>query len=214
MSRVLITGATGMVGQALLNKLAAEPRVGQIIAVTRRALPPLDNVTNIVNPRLEEALSQLETPLDSAFCCLGTTRRQAGSREAFSAVDKDRVIDTALAARRLGASHMLVVSAAGANAVSPFFYNRVKGEMEAALIAQQWPYLTIARPSMLLGERQQKRWSEELLAPLFRMLPTGWRSIAASDVASAMLEEMLTPAQHGVTVLTNQQMHDMAAKRR
>jgi uncharacterized protein YbjT (DUF2867 family) len=69
--------------------------------------------------------------------------------------DYTLVIDTALVGKRLGAQHMLVVSAMGANAHSPFFYNRVKGEMEEALIAQQWPRLTIARPSMLVGEREK-----------------------------------------------------------
>ncbi|MBZ7490960.1 hypothetical protein FMJ35_32345, partial [Klebsiella michiganensis] len=73
--------------------------------------------------------------------------------------------------KKLGAQHMLVVSAMGANAHSPFFYNRVKGEMEEALIAQQWPRLTIARPSMLVGEREKKRAGETLLAPLFSLLP-------------------------------------------
>ena len=89
-------------------------------------------------------------PIDIVFCCLGTTRREAGSKEAFIHADYTLVVDTALTGRRLGAQHMLVVSAMGANAHSPFFYNRVKGEMEEALIAQNWPKLTIARPSMLL----------------------------------------------------------------
>lgn len=80
-------------------------------------------------------------------------------------------MDTALTGRRLGAQHMLVVSAMGANAHSPFFYNRVKGEMEEALIAQNWPKLTIARPSMLLGDRSKQRMNETLFAPLFRLLP-------------------------------------------
>lgn len=81
------------------------------------------------------------------------------------------MVDTALTGRRLGAQHMVVVSAMGANAHSPFFYNRVKGEMEEALIAQNWPRLTIARPSMLLGDRTTRRVNETLFAPLFRLLP-------------------------------------------
>ena len=95
------------------------------------------------------------------------TRREAGSKEAFIHADYTLVVDTALTGRRLGAQHMLVVSAMGANAHSPFFYNRVKGEMEEALIAQNWPKLTIARPSMLLGDRSKQRMNETLFAPLF-----------------------------------------------
>lgn len=101
---------------------------------------------------------------------LGTTRREAGSKAAFIHADYTLVVDTALTGRRLGAQHMLVVSAMGANAHSPFFYNRVKGEMEEALIAQNWPRLTIARPSMLLGDRTTRRVNETLFAPLFRLL--------------------------------------------
>ncbi len=104
----------------------------------------------------------------SFFCCPGTTRREAGSKEAFVHADYTLVVDTALAGKRLGAQHMLVVSAMGANAHSPFFYNRVKGEMEEALMAQEWPRLTIARPSMLLGIGEHKRANETLFAPLFR----------------------------------------------
>ncbi len=80
----------------------------------------------------------------SSSVASGTTRREAGSKEAFVHADYTLVVDTALTGKRLGAQHMLVVSAMGANAHSPFFYNRVKGEMEAALIEQDWPRLTIA----------------------------------------------------------------------
>lgn len=104
------------------------------------------------------------------------------------------MVDTALTGRRLGAQHMLVVSAMGANAHSPFFYNRVKGEMEEALIAQNWPRLTIARPSMLFGDRTTRRVNETLFAPLFRLLPGNWKSIDARDVARAMLAEALAPS--------------------
>lgn len=107
------------------------------------------------DPQLTDALAQVVDPVDIVFCCLGTTRREAGSKEAFVHADYTLVVDTALTGKRLGAQHMLVVSAMGANAHSPFFYNRVKGEMEAALIEQGWPRLTIARPSMLSGEREK-----------------------------------------------------------
>ncbi|MER4152423.1 hypothetical protein J8968_14470 [Klebsiella pneumoniae] len=118
----------------------------------------------------------------------------------------------ALTGKRLGAQHMLVVSAMGANAHSPFFYNRVKGEMEAALIEQDWPRLTIARPSMLSGEREKKRTNETFLAPLFRLLPGNWKSIAARDVAIALLAEALSPTHEGVRILTSSELRERAAR--
>lgn len=92
------------------------------------------------------------------------------------------------------------------------FYNRVKGEMEEALIAQQWPRLTIARPSMLIGEREKQRTSETLFAPLFRLLPGNLKSIDARDVASALLAEALSPTHEGVQILSSSQLRERAAR--
>ncbi|HDT5148584.1 TPA: NAD(P)H-binding protein [Klebsiella michiganensis] len=212
MSQVLLTGATGLVGGHLLRMLLNAPDIKSIAAPTRRPLTDISGVFNPHDPQLTDALAQVVDPVDIVFCCLGTTRREAGSKEAFVHADYTLVIDTALVGKKLGAQHMLVVSAMGANAHSPFFYNRVKGEMEEALIAQQWPRLTIARPSMLVGEREKKRAGETLLAPLFSLLPGNLKSIDARDVASALLAEALSPAQEGVRILSSSQLRERAAR--
>ncbi|MEG0800853.1 MAG: NAD(P)H-binding protein [Citrobacter sp.] len=210
MSQVLVTGATGLVGGHLLRMLLNEPRVHAITAPTRRPLADMVGVYNPHDPQLTDALAQVTDPIDIVFCCLGTTRREAGSKEAFIHADYTLVVDTALTGRRLGAQHMLVVSSMGANAHSPFFYNRVKGEMEEALIAQKWPSLTIARPSMLLGDREQQRTNERLFAPLFKLLPGNWKSIEARDVARAMLAEAMSPDHEGVSILTSSELRERA----
>ena len=212
MATVLITGATGLVGGHLLRMLIQEPGITRIIAATRRPLqdPPID-VLNPHDPQLTDALAMVNEPVDKVFCCLGTTRREAGSKEAFIHADYTLVVDTALAGKRLGAKQMLVVSAMGANAHSPFFYNRVKGQMEEALIAQNWPSLTIARPSMLLGDRQVRRTNESLLAPLFSLLPGNWKAIEARDVARALLIESLSPQKEGVNIITSAKLREIAA---
>lgn len=212
MSQVLLTGATGLVGGHLLRMLLNAPDIKSIAAPTRRPLSDISGVFNPHDPQLTDALAQVVDPVDIVFCCLGTTRREAGSKEAFVHADYTLVIDTALVGKKLGAQHMLVVSAMGANAHSPFFYNRIKGEMEEALIAQQWPRLTIARPSMLVGEREKKRAGETLLAPLFSLLPGNLKSIDARDVASALLAEALSPAQEGVRILSSSQLRERAAR--
>ena len=211
MNQVLITGATGLVGGHLLRMLLNEPKIHSIAAPTRRPLADMPGVYNPYDPQLGDALAQVTDPVDIVFCCLGTTRREAGSKEAFIHADYTLVVDTALTGRRLGAQHMLVVSSMGANARSPFFYNRVKGEMEEALIAQAWPKLTIARPSMLLGDRNRHRFTETLFAPFFRLLPGNWKSIDARDVARAMLADALSPEHEGVTILTSSQLREKAA---
>ena len=210
MSQVLLTGATGLVGGHLLRMLLNEPGIKSITAPTRRPLADISGVFNPHDAQLTDALARVVEPVDIVFCCLGTTRRQAGSKEAFVHADYTLVVDTALTGKRLGAQHLLVVSAMGANARSPFFYNRVKGEMEQALIAQQWPRLTIARPSMLIGEREKRRTSEILFAPFFRLLPGNWKAIDARDVASALLAQALSPMHHGVQILNSSQLREKA----
>ena len=211
MSRVLITGATGLVGGILLRMLANDARVDAIAAPTRRPLEPISGVFNPHDPQLTDALAMVTEPVDTVFCCLGTTRREAGSKEAFIHADYTLVVDTALTGLRLGARHMLVVSALGANARSPFFYNRVKGEMENALMEQEWERLTIARPSMLLGNREKHRVNEPLFAPLFRIMPGNLKSIAAQDVASAMLKAAFSPSSQRVEILSSARLRAMAS---
>ena len=210
MSQVLITGATGLVGGHLLRLLIQDRHINYIAAPTRRPLLDITGVYNPPDPQLTDALAQGQDPIDIAFCCLGTTRREAGSKEAFVHADYTLVVDTALTAKKLGAKHFLVVSAHGANAGSPFFYNQVKGKMEEALIAQQWERLTIVRPSMLMGHRDERRFNESFFAPLFRILPGNWKSIEARDVAQAMLKEALAPSQEGVNIIPSAKLREIA----
>ncbi|MGK3143157.1 NAD(P)H-binding protein [Pantoea sp. C2G6] len=201
MNRVLLTGATGLVGSHLLRLLVEDPRVDEIIAPTRRPLPAMQKVVNLVEADLTDVLGPLESSLDTVFCCLGTTRQQAGSKQAFIHVDYTLVVDSGLCGLRLGAKQMLVVSAHGANRHSPFFYNRVKGEMENALRHQGWPRLTLVRPSLLLGERTQTRRGESLAGPLFSLLPGNWRAVTAQDVARCLHQQAFTPGGERVTLI-------------
>lgn len=182
---VLLAGATGLTGEHLLDRLLSEPTICCVLAPSRRALAEHPHLTNPVGD-LGELLPQLDGKTEVAFCCLGTTLRRAGSQEAFRAVDLDLVVNFAQQARALGARHLLVISAAGANPRSSVFYNRVKGEMEEALKTQDWPQLTIARPSLLLGPRSEFRFGERVAAPLMRWLPGKYRGIEATVLARAL----------------------------
>ncbi|BCG22760.1 oxidoreductase [Pseudomonas tohonis] len=182
---ILLAGATGLTGEHLLDRLLNEPTVERVLAPTRRPLadhPRLDNPVG----ELAALLPHLQGPVDTAFCCLGSTIRQAGSQEAFRAVDLDLVLAVGARARELGARHYLVISALGADANSSVFYNRTKGEMEEALKAQDWPQLTLVRPSLLLGPRSEFRLGERLAAPFMRWLPGKYRGIGACTLARAL----------------------------
>ncbi|MBU0901594.1 MULTISPECIES: oxidoreductase [Pseudomonas] len=182
---ILLAGATGLTGEHLLDRLLNEPTVARVLAPSRR---PLAEHAHLDNPQGEllALLPQLQGKVDTAFCCLGSTIKQAGSQAAFRAVDHDLVIAFAERARALGARHLLVISALGADQGSTVFYNQVKGQMEQALRAQDWPQLTIVRPSLLLGARQEFRLGERLAAPFMRWLPGKYRGIDATVLARAL----------------------------
>ncbi|MBM7061382.1 oxidoreductase [Pseudomonas sp. UL073] len=205
--RILLAGATGLTGEHLLDRLLNEPTVRRVLAPTRR---PLVEHAHLDNPQGELAalLPELNGPIDTAFSCLGTTIKQAGSQEAFRAVDHDLVLAFARRARELGARHFLVISALGADAKSAVFYNRVKGELEASLRAMDWPQLTIARPSLLLGERRETRLGEQLAAPLARLIPGKYRGIAACTLARA-LWRLALEEDNGVRVVESDELRKL-----
>lgn len=182
---ILIAGATGLTGEHLLDRLLSEPTVARVLAPTRRPLAAHPHLENPVG-ELQNLLPQLSGQVDTAFCCLGSTIKQAGSQEAFRAIDHDLILAFARRARELGARHLVVISALGANPNSSVFYNRVKGETEEALKTMDWPQLTIARPSLLLGARHEFRLGERLAAPLLRWLPGKYRGIDACALARAL----------------------------
>jgi uncharacterized protein YbjT (DUF2867 family) len=140
--------------------------------------------------------------VDKVFCALGTTIRQAGSQEAFRRVDYAYPLAIAKAARSRGARHFLLVSALGADARSSVFYNRVKGELEQAVQALGYPSLTIARPSMLVGDRKEPRFGEEVAKRIGWLLPPRWRPVRASQVAAALVNAAHENAP-GVQILEN-----------
>ncbi|MBS7690856.1 oxidoreductase [Pseudomonas lalucatii] len=202
--RILLAGASGLTGEHLLDRLLSEPTVERVLAPSRRPLAEHPHLENPVGELLE-LLPQLSGPIDTTFCCLGSTIKQAGSQEAFRAIDLDLVLAFARRARELGARHLLVVSALGANARSAVFYNRIKGEMEEALQAQDWPQLTLVRPSLLLGPRRDFRLGERLAAPLLRWLPGKYGGIEATVLARA-LWRLALEEDRGVRVIESDRL--------
>src|SRR5688572_5337897 len=173
--KALLAGATGLVGSALLPMLCDSPRYGEVHVLVRRSnagLPAHDKTR--VHTVDFDHLPQDLPAVDDVYIALGTTIKVAGSREAFRRVDFDFVVGTARAARAGGATRLAVVSALGADARSRIFYNRVKGEMQAAIATLGFESVTIAQPSLLVGDRaalgQPERagevWATRLLVPI------------------------------------------------
>jgi uncharacterized protein YbjT (DUF2867 family) len=181
--RVLLAGATGLVGGACLRLLAQDGTVAQVHALVRRPLPDGADHRDRVVQHVTDFDALEKHPewfrCDHVICALGTTMRTAGSSAAFRRVDFEYPLAIAKLALAQGASHFLLVSSMGADIQSANFYYRVKGELEDALCALGYPALTIARPSLLLGERAEWRWGEELGKRVGGLLPARWRPIPA-----------------------------------
>jgi uncharacterized protein YbjT (DUF2867 family) len=191
----LLAGASGLTGGHALEALLGAADVARVLAVSRRPLgrehPRLAN--RIVQfDRLEAQLKGITC--DVALCCLGTTRRQAGSPQAFRAVDVDCVLSFARVAKAAGARRLVMVSSVGANPTARNFYLRTKGEAEQQLVDVGFESLDILQPSLLLGWRGEVRPLElallavmPVLNPLLRGKYLPYRSISARTLGAAML---------------------------
>ena len=191
MSRTaVIAGASGLVGGHLLERLLADDAWDKVVSIGRRRI-------DLEHPKLEQILVPFpavgEIPAsDDVFCCLGTTMKKAGGRNAFKVIDHDAVIQIAGSAFRNGASQFLHVTAMGASPRSKIFYNKVKGDAEYFVKATGLPTTVAFRPSMLDGERDENRLGERfglaVMRPLAPVLGR-FRPTRAEDVAEAMIVE-------------------------
>jgi uncharacterized protein YbjT (DUF2867 family) len=204
--RVLVAGATGLVGSRCVARLRDDARVAQVIALQRREAES-DAKVRVARIDFEriDSLNAAGFVADAAICALGSTIRQAGSRAAFRRIDHDYVLGFARLAQRSGVKRFGLVSALGADPASRVFYNRVKGEVEQAVEALGFASLTIAQPSLLLGDRTEVRFGETFLAPFARHLPRRWRAVPADAVARAVVTAVLR-AKDGVWRLDNAEL--------
>ncbi|SFM37527.1 NAD(P)H-binding protein [Marinobacter zhejiangensis] len=196
--KVLLLGATGLTGNHCLQGLLATPEVERVYTLTRRPLAQ-------THPKLTAAEADFEHleasahffEVDVIVCCLGSTIRQAGSRERFYRIDHDYCLEAARIGKARGAKAFLLMSAVGASPSSTVFYNRVKGELERDIIALHYPLLSIYHPGLLLGHRQEHRLGEAALSRVMPLLNRGligplsrYRGVEADMVAHAMVNEV------------------------
>lgn len=207
--KLLLVGATGLVGRNVLALALADPRVGAVVAPTRRELTAHSKLRNpqVDFDRLPQDADWWQ--VDAVICALGTTMRAAGSEEAFRRVDHDYPLAAAELARAHGTPTYVLNSAIGADASSRFFYNRVKGELEQALAGEGFESLTFVRPGVIGGHRDELRLGERMMVMGLTltgpMLPKRWRLNPAPRIASALLEAAIHPTT-GVHVVTSDRM--------
>ncbi|MBO3273723.1 NAD(P)H-binding protein [Pseudomonas schmalbachii] len=203
--KLLIVGATGLVGSHVLSQALADSRVSSVVVLARRTLAdhPKLRTVQVDFAHLPDDADWWQ--VDAVICALGTTMRAAGSEEAFRRVDHDYPLAVARLARHAGTPTYVLNSAIGADVGSRFFYNRVKGELERDLARLGFPSLTFVRPGLIGGHRAEFRPGERLsvlaLTLLGPVLPKGWRLNPAERIAAALLDAAIAarPGTHVVT---------------
>ncbi|MEQ1310445.1 NAD(P)H-binding protein [Acinetobacter sp. XH1639] len=198
--KAIVIGATGLVGQALVEQLQQEDDFNVITVVVRKNSDKLKSYSKVNQLILEDFLLLNDEDVGTythAFSCLGSTIKQAGSKQAFYAIDyeinahfADLIQDKNI--------HLLIVSALGANAKSPVFYNKVKGELENYLKSLSMYKLSIFQPSLLIGKRSEVRVLEDVAQTLFKLVEKTWtkpfkyKPVTAEQLAHTMLNAAQT----------------------
>lgn len=221
--RIVLLGATGLVGSHLLVQLLSDVSEHQILILGRSEpkLPPEyknafnkdvaadEQVTFVATDLADEdklsnaiAHFKADSDIDMLICCLGTTIKAAGSRQAFYYVDHDLVLTSAKAAKQSGINRMMFISAINSNPSSSVFYSKVKGQIECSLKALNFAQLIIIKPSLLMGQRKNFRFAESLSAPIVKFvnpLMQGvlkkYRGIEGKAVAECMVKQLRNPKQ-------------------
>lgn len=217
--KAILAGASGLVGGELLSILLAGDEYEKVIVLGRRSL-------NIEHPKLQEFIIEFDRMddyqeffhVDEVFCCLGTTIKKAGSKEAFKKVDVDYVLSLAKTAREMNVKKFLLVSSIGADSRSKIFYSRMKGLAEEGLKEIGFDYLHIFQPSLLLGERNEVRSGEHAamiiskrISFIFRGSLKKYKPIEANVVAKVMYN-CAQIKETGTHIHLSDEIADIAAK--
>jgi len=194
MRTALIIGATGLVGSAFLQLILEDTTFDVVKIFVRKD-------TGIRHPKLKEwrvnfnQIDQWKHLIIGTdfFSCMGTTIKQAGSKQAQFVVDYTYQYECAVAASENGVNNYYLISSGGANSKSPIFYSRIKGELEDAISALPFQKIFILQPSLLVGEREVKRTGEAIGEYLLAIanaigLFIKYQPIKATTVAKALLK--------------------------
>jgi len=210
-------GATGLVGSFLVDLLLKDDTFEKVYVLSRKTL-------GYTHPKLVEFVDNLDEPsayriaindATHAFCCLGTTMKVAGSKEAFYKVDYGYCALFAQQAIMKGVANFNIVSALGADKKSGIFYNQVKGEIEELVMSLPFQSINILRPSLLIGARNELRIGEKIaqsIAPFLNLFLLGplkkYQSIKGAQVAKALIN-LSKNNTSGIRIVENDELKSM-----
>jgi uncharacterized protein YbjT (DUF2867 family) len=196
MMKVLILGATGLVGRSALEQALAHPSITEVIAPTRKPLSPRSKLTNPVSEQLKLLAPEVSSwRAQAMISAIGTTSAKAGSKQEFRDADYVLPLLFARRAHEEGVETCALVSAIGASAASSFFYPRTKGEIERDINRVGFRSLTILRPSIIGGKRDEARlaegvtlWLSRILAPI---LPKKFHVNPATTIGAVLVDSIV-----------------------
>lgn len=208
----IILGATGLSGSILLKKLMNDNRYETIKLFSRKEIDGLPSkVKQFVGDILELENFKKDFTADEVFCCIGTTAKKTPDKTLYKKIDFGIPVTAAKLSKANGIPAFLVVSALGANATSSIFYNKTKGEMEQAVLSEKIERTHILQPSIISGNRQEKRIGEKiglfafkLLQPLFLGKLEKYKITEAEHIAQTMIN--LANSTSSKTIITSDQI--------
>jgi len=216
----IIFGGTGLIGKALTEELGKSCQYEKIIAFTRRktefdtVLKVNNQVVDFENP--ESFSGQIIG--DDIFICLGTTIKKAGSVKKMEKIDRDLPVILAKYAHKNSVSRLAIVSSIGANVNSSNYYLRIKGEMEREIMNINFETVAIARPSLLLGRRDENRFGEsagklfmKVLSHLLYGRLRKYRAIEGRIVAKALIG--ILRSETGKNIYESDQLQKLAYRK-
>ncbi|MFM8964092.1 MAG: NAD(P)H-binding protein [Sphingomonadales bacterium] len=191
---VVVLGATGMVGSALVKLLLADTHVSEIRILSRRPLHYAEAKIKVVETNLANPDTSAFENATALYCCIGTTRKKTPDKTIYRSIDYGFTLASAKKAKEAGVAEVHLISAIGADSQSKIFYNRLKGEIEQDLLALDFERTFIYQPALLIGERKEKRagekfaqWISPFLDRLLNEKVRKYHSVKATELANAML---------------------------
>jgi uncharacterized protein YbjT (DUF2867 family) len=216
----LIIGSTGLIGSHLLHQLLDSNDYIKVITFVKRD-------TGLKHPKLTQHIINFDPPEtykelvvgDDFFCTIGTTIKNAGSKDAFKKVDFEYPKEFATIALQNNVKQFLIISSLGADANSGNFYLKTKGEIQDFLKECNFESVTILQPSLLLGNRKEFRLGEKIgsfFMKLFSFLLIGnlkkYKPIQSEDVAKAMFM-IAQKNDKGFHILESETIQEIANKK-
>lgn len=190
----IVAGASGLIGRSVTQNLLDSNQYAKVIAFVRKPLGISHEKYSELNIDFDQLEDMEDFPkADDIFCCLGTTIKKAGSKEAFYKVDFTYCYNLAERALTSGADRFFLVSSIGSDKNSSQFYSRVKGELEDEVSFLDYKTIYIFKPSLLRGNRSESRPGEKFAQLITRIIPfigpwKKYRPIHADKVADAMIK--------------------------